>query len=78
MTEMGQNGLFTKASIIGNGVKLVLADQCGPSAFKSLSSAGVQVVAAVKERIADVADYYCYCDDDNEYSPNAKPRWNWR
>ena len=75
LSEVEQNAADL---IIGNGVELVLAGQCGPSAFKSLSSAGVQVVAAVQERIEDVVDYCCYWDDDNEYSPNAEPWWNWR
>ena len=75
LSEVEQNAADL---IIGNGVKLVLAGQCGPSAFEFLSSAGVQVVAAVQERIEDVADDYCFCDDDNEYSPNAEPWWNWR
>ena len=75
LSEVEQNAADL---IIGNRVELVLAGQCGPSAFKSLSSAGVQVVAAVQERIEDVADDYCFCDDDNEYSPNAEPWWDWR
>ena len=64
--------------IIGNGVNLVLAGQCGPSAFKSLSSAGVQVVASVQEKIEDAVNNYVFWDDDNEYSLNAESWWNWR
>ena len=57
---------------------MVLAGQCGPSAFNSLSAAGVEVVAEVRERIKDAVREYCFWDDDNEYSPSAEPWWNWR
>jgi len=64
--------------IIDNGVKMVLAGQCGPLAFNSLSAAGIQVIAAVHEKIKEATNDYCYWDDDNEYSLNAETWWNWR
>ena len=64
--------------IIGNGVNMVLAGHCGPQAFNSLSTAGIQVIAAVHEKVKEAANDYCYWDDDNVYSLNAKPWWNWR
>ncbi len=64
--------------IIGNGVGLVLAGQCGPLAFQSLSTAGVHVIAAVDGMVKDAAKDYCFWDDDNEYSMKAEPWWHWR
>jgi predicted Fe-Mo cluster-binding NifX family protein len=75
LSEVEQNAADL---IIGNGAKLVLAGQCGPLAFQSLSTAGIQVIAAVDEKIKEAANDYCYWDDDNEYSLNAEPWWNWR
>jgi predicted Fe-Mo cluster-binding NifX family protein len=76
--ELSEVELKAADLIIDNGVKLVLAGNCGPVAFKSLSTAGIRVIAAVQEKIKQASKDYCYWDDDNEYSLNAEPCWNWR
>jgi predicted Fe-Mo cluster-binding NifX family protein len=72
--------------IMEKGADLVLAGVCGPTAYRCLNAAGIQLIAAVHGKVNDVMhsmhfhdDDLVLCDEDEcPICRQAGSDWNWK
>ncbi|MBN2317478.1 MAG: NifB/NifX family molybdenum-iron cluster-binding protein, partial [Acidobacteria bacterium] len=56
--DAGGAGISAAQTIANEGVQAVLTGNCGPNAFKVLSSAGIQIVTGVSGSVKDAVQNY--------------------
>lgn len=54
----GGAGISTAQMIAGEGVEVILTDNCGPNAYQVLSAAGIKVVTGVSGKVRDAVQNY--------------------
>jgi predicted Fe-Mo cluster-binding NifX family protein len=54
----GGAGISTAQMIAGQGVEVILTDNCGPNAYQVLSAAGIKVVTGVSGKVRDAIQDY--------------------
>lgn len=65
----GGAGIAAAQMIAAKGVKAVLTGNCGPNAYKVLSSSGIQVITGVSGKVKDAIDAY----RKGEYRASPRP-----
>lgn len=65
----GGAGISTAQMIASKGAEVVLTGNCGPNAYQTLSTAGIQVVTGVSGKIKDAIEAY----KAGKLRPNPQP-----
>ena len=68
-------GIQAAQNIIAQGPDVVLTGNCGPKAFKVLSTAGVDVVVGVKGRVREVVQDFLKGKYSPAESSNVEGHW---
>lgn len=70
-TSTGGAGISTAQMIVGKGVEAVLIGNCGPNAYKVLSSAGIKIITGVSGKVGDSITEYKLGNYSTAQKPNV-------
>ncbi len=69
VSAMGGAGIQSAQIVVNKGAQALLTGSCGPNAFRTLQTAGIQVITGVSGAVKNAIEQY----KNGQFQPTAQP-----